>query len=188
MIMISGHLMFSVVLTLIYICIYIFTLFLLSIVQCWNWSNWYNNCDWYDPSDHWHYRWVWDIHRVKGKKHTKYTSCFPLTHTTSIQHVPLSLPGLDCDIDIPKYIQMVREQRSGMVQTEAQYKFIYLSVSEYIQSTKAKECAYLVSKSNRKARRNFFLCGWTWLIQGNRPLHFWLHHFISSMQKQYSIR
>ncbi|XP_030250880.1 tyrosine-protein phosphatase non-receptor type 6 isoform X3 [Sparus aurata] len=51
--------------------------------------------------------------------------------------------GLDCDIDIPKYIQMVREQRSGMVQTEAQYKFIYLSVSEYIQTTKAKDCAYM---------------------------------------------
>uniref|UniRef100_A0A8C9YVP8 protein-tyrosine-phosphatase n=1 Tax=Sander lucioperca TaxID=283035 RepID=A0A8C9YVP8_SANLU len=47
--------------------------------------------------------------------------------------------GLDCDLDIPKYIQMVREQRSGMVQTEAQYKFIYLSVSEYIQTTKAKD-------------------------------------------------
>uniref|UniRef100_A0A3P8X2G6 protein-tyrosine-phosphatase n=1 Tax=Cynoglossus semilaevis TaxID=244447 RepID=A0A3P8X2G6_CYNSE len=47
--------------------------------------------------------------------------------------------GLDVDIDIPKYIQMVREQRSGMVQTEAQYKFIYLAVSEYIQTTTAKE-------------------------------------------------
>ncbi len=61
--------------------------------------------------------------------------------------------GLDVDIDIPKYIQMVREQRSGMVQTEAQYKFIYLSVSEYIQTTKAKDCAYMVSNRDRKSRK-----------------------------------
>uniref|UniRef100_A0A7N8Y224 protein-tyrosine-phosphatase n=1 Tax=Mastacembelus armatus TaxID=205130 RepID=A0A7N8Y224_9TELE len=52
--------------------------------------------------------------------------------------------GMDCDIDIPKYIQMVREQRSGMVQTEPQYKFIYLAVSEYIQATKTKTCASMV--------------------------------------------
>ncbi|XP_061573072.1 tyrosine-protein phosphatase non-receptor type 6 [Cololabis saira] len=55
--------------------------------------------------------------------------------------------GLDCDIDIPKYIQMVREQRSGMVQTEPQYKFIYLAVSEYIQTTKAKETACMQTET-----------------------------------------
>ncbi|XP_032374573.1 tyrosine-protein phosphatase non-receptor type 6 isoform X1 [Etheostoma spectabile] len=55
--------------------------------------------------------------------------------------------GLDCDLDIPKYIQMVREQRSGMVQTEAQYKFIYLSVSEYIQTTKAKDSASMETET-----------------------------------------
>ncbi|XP_028984826.1 tyrosine-protein phosphatase non-receptor type 6 isoform X2 [Betta splendens] len=55
--------------------------------------------------------------------------------------------GIDCDIDIPKYIQMVREQRSGMVQTEAQYKFIYLAVSECIQSTKAKQNASMEAET-----------------------------------------
>ena len=33
---------------------------------------------------------------------------------------------------------MVREQRSGMVQTEAQYKFIYHAVSYYIDAEKAQ--------------------------------------------------
>lgn len=65
-------------------------------------------------------------------------------------HYVFCFVGLDCDIDIPKYIQMVREQRSGMVQTEAQYKFIYLAVSEYIQTTKAKENASKVRKVLKK--------------------------------------
>jgi len=42
--------------------------------------------------------------------------------------------GLDCEIDIQRTIQMVRSQRSGMVQTEAQYKFVYLAVQHHIDT------------------------------------------------------
>lgn len=42
--------------------------------------------------------------------------------------------GLDTEIDIQRTIQMVRSQRYGMVQTEAQYKFVYYAVQHYIQT------------------------------------------------------
>ncbi|XP_064643361.1 tyrosine-protein phosphatase non-receptor type 11-like [Lineus longissimus] len=42
--------------------------------------------------------------------------------------------GLDCEIDIQKTIQMVRSQRSGMVQTETQYIFVYKAVQHYIDT------------------------------------------------------
>uniref|UniRef100_A0A1B0AXZ7 protein-tyrosine-phosphatase n=1 Tax=Glossina palpalis gambiensis TaxID=67801 RepID=A0A1B0AXZ7_9MUSC len=42
--------------------------------------------------------------------------------------------SLDTEIDIQRTIQMVRSQRSGLVQTEAQYKFVYYAVQHYIQT------------------------------------------------------
>ncbi|XP_042242953.1 tyrosine-protein phosphatase non-receptor type 11-like isoform X2 [Homarus americanus] len=46
--------------------------------------------------------------------------------------------GLDCEIDIQRTIQMVRSQRSGMVQTEAQYKFVYLAVEHHIETVQQR--------------------------------------------------
>ncbi|XP_044007732.1 tyrosine-protein phosphatase corkscrew isoform X2 [Aphidius gifuensis] len=49
--------------------------------------------------------------------------------------------GLECEIDIQRTIQTVRSQRSGMVQTEAQYKFVYLAVLHYIETEKQRRLA-----------------------------------------------
>ncbi|ODM92888.1 Tyrosine-protein phosphatase non-receptor type 11 [Orchesella cincta] len=42
--------------------------------------------------------------------------------------------GLHTDIDVRRTIQMVRRQRSGMVQMEAQYQFVYLALLHYVNT------------------------------------------------------
>lgn len=67
--------------------------------------------------------------------------------------------GVDCDIDVPKTIQMVRSQRSGMVQTEAQYRFIYMAVQHYIETLQRRiEEEQVLSQERVTCGVSFPLC------------------------------
>lgn len=46
----------------------------------------------------------------------------------------IKFKGFQCDIDIQKTVLEVRSKRSGMVQTETQYKFIYQAIRHYIET------------------------------------------------------
>jgi tyrosine-protein phosphatase non-receptor type 11 len=46
--------------------------------------------------------------------------------------------GFESEVDIQRTVQMVRSQRSGMVQTEAQYRFVYLAIQHYIETVQRR--------------------------------------------------
>ncbi|NXF09228.1 PTN11 phosphatase, partial [Smithornis capensis] len=71
--------------------------------------------------------------------------------------------GLDCDIDIPKTIQMVRRQRSGMVQTEAQYKFVYMAVQQFIE---AEQKRLEEEQRNKRKERDYLNIGYPPMEKG----------------------
>lgn len=53
--------------------------------------------------------------------------------------------GLDCELDIQRTTHMVRSFRPGLVQSEAQYQFIYTAINHYIQTICSRISAEKVS-------------------------------------------
>jgi protein tyrosine phosphatase len=60
----------------------------------------------------------------------------------------MQLQGYETDVDIQRAIQLVRAQRSGMVQTEQQYKFIYRAIMYFFDiQEQLKKAATAVASS-----------------------------------------
>lgn len=49
--------------------------------------------------------------------------------------------SLNTEIDIAHAIQHARSQRSGLVQTEAQYRFVYHALSHYVETLQQRLAA-----------------------------------------------
>eukprot|EP00040_Diaphanoeca_grandis_P010516 m.53851 g.53851 ORF g.53851 m.53851 type:complete len:558 (+) comp21829_c0_seq1:100-1773(+) len=65
--------------------------------------------------------------------------------------------GIDAEIDIQSTIQKCRAQRSGMIQTEEQYRFCYQAIASYIDSTESRGKAISqFSKSEGKAQEELY--------------------------------
>jgi len=57
----------------------------------------------------------------------------------------LCMLGLDCELDIQRTTHLVRSFRPGLVQSEAQYQFIYTAINHYVQSVCSRISAEKVS-------------------------------------------
>lgn len=57
---------------------------------------------------------------------------------------------LTYEIDIQRIVRTVRAQRSGLVQTETQYKFVYLAIQNYISKKKEK----MLMTNNKTTKMN----------------------------------
>ena len=74
--------------------------------------------------------------------------------------------GFDCDIDIQRTVQSVRNQRSGLIQTEAQYTFIYDALNHHMHTIQVRLDAEM--KSPREYT-NIKLGGKYWRAYGFQP-------------------
>jgi protein tyrosine phosphatase len=61
---------------------------------------------------------------------------------------------VNCDIDISKVVQELRKQRSGMVQIECQYEFIYEAVRKFVDDTIHSQQPQPISTSNQVGVRS----------------------------------
>lgn len=62
--------------------------------------------------------------------------------------------GFDSEIDIQKTCQILRTQRSGMIQTEKQYQLIYQSIENYMDSVNSRQ-AKKIDQDHSKATSSY---------------------------------
>ena len=67
--------------------------------------------------------------------------------------------GFDCEIDIHRIVRSVRNQRSGMIQTEAQYTFIYAALAHHMNTIKVRLDASYNAKDKEIGYTNIMLNG-----------------------------